>query len=97
MRDCLSATDTRYALSDEERVVVRGLANGETERSLASQLGIAASTVHARKMSSYNKLRHCLALKGFRLDSGEREPVGRRIIWRDLGDVQCPPALGSSN
>ena len=74
MRGCLSAADTRYALSDEERAVVRGLADGETERSLASQLEIAASTVHARKLSAYGKLRRCLALKGIRWDSRERGP-----------------------
>ena len=72
MRACLTALDTKYALNDEERAVARGLANGETERSLASQLGIAASTVHSRKSSSYNKLRRCLALKGFRMESHER-------------------------
>jgi RNA polymerase sigma factor (sigma-70 family) len=74
LRVCLRATGTRYQLTDEERLIVIGLATGESERSLAARLGIVASTVHSRKLLAYEKLRRCLDAKGFSADESERRP-----------------------
>jgi RNA polymerase sigma factor (sigma-70 family) len=72
VRACLRAAETPYSLSEEERRIVIGLARGESERSLAEQLGVVASTIHARKLVAYRKLRRCLAAKGFSPDGTER-------------------------
>jgi RNA polymerase sigma-70 factor (ECF subfamily) len=72
LRACLRATDTPFALTDEERQVITGLATGDSERSLGVALGVAASTIHSRKQAAYAKLRQCLRAKGFSLDSLER-------------------------
>ncbi|MBL8878642.1 MAG: hypothetical protein JNG88_05930 [Phycisphaerales bacterium] len=66
LRGCLSAVGAGpFVLTPEERVVLEGLAGGESERSLATRLNLAASTVHARKQSGFHKLRRCMELKGF--------------------------------
>jgi len=67
LRDCLRVSDRPLSLSEEERCVVIGLSGDETERTMSAELGLAASTVHARKLSAYKKLRRCLAAKGFAL------------------------------
>jgi RNA polymerase sigma-70 factor (ECF subfamily) len=67
LRDCLHESDRALSLGQEERRVVIGLSSGETERSLSAEMGLAASTIHARKLSAYKKLRLCLAAKGFAL------------------------------
>lgn len=75
VRDCLHRTGTPFSLTEEERAAVVGAAGDETERTLARRLGVAASTVNARKKTAYTKLRLCLARKGFTGDIAER---GRR-------------------
>ena len=65
LRQCLSESGKASALTEEERQVAVALSEGETERTLAARLGIAASTVHARKTSAFAKLRRCLAQKGY--------------------------------
>jgi len=65
MRQCLHATGTPFALTEQERLVVLGHAQGESERGMADKLGVAASTVNVRKAAAYAKLRQCLAAKGF--------------------------------
>lgn len=65
LRACLQQRNGPAALDDVERRVVLELAEGASERELASRLGLAASTVHARKTSAYMKLRSCLAAKGY--------------------------------
>lgn len=77
VRDCLRRTDTPFSLSHEEREAVIGAARDETERALARRLGVAASTVNARKKAAYAKLRQCLTRKGFTADSVERGPGER--------------------
>ena len=90
MRACLHATGAPFSLTAEERQVVIGLSGGdsfsyvdgklkggESERALAEELGVAASTVHARKQLAYRKLRRCLSAKGFSVESAER-PRGQR-------------------
>ena len=76
LRACLHAEDAFYGLTPEERQVVTGLASGQTERALAEQLGMAASTIHARKQSGYRKLRRCMAAKGFSAEVAERGSTG---------------------
>lgn len=72
MRSCLRSRGTPHSLTADERRVVMGLATGESERTLAEQLGVAASTVHARKQLAYQKLRRCLAARGFSTENAER-------------------------
>jgi RNA polymerase sigma factor (sigma-70 family) len=72
MRACLHAAGTSNSLSEDERRVIIGLVTGETERSLAAELGVAASTVHARKQLAFNKLQRCMAARGFALPDAER-------------------------
>jgi RNA polymerase sigma factor (sigma-70 family) len=71
LRDCLQRTDTPLSLTAEERTVVTAAAQDESERSLARRLGIAASTINARKKTAYAKLRRCLTRKGFGQDVAE--------------------------
>jgi RNA polymerase sigma factor (sigma-70 family) len=72
MRNCLHASGTPFGLTADERRIVIALSGGASERKLAAELGVAASTVHAHKQTAYRKLRRCLAAKGFSLDTAER-------------------------
>ncbi len=63
-------------LDPEERDLLRAIAAGESDRSIAKRLGLAASTVNVRKQGAMSKLRRILARKGFRADSAEREGSG---------------------
>jgi RNA polymerase sigma-70 factor (ECF subfamily) len=65
LRDCLGSRAAPAALSGQERAIVRALSEGATERELAARLGAAASTIHARKLAAYDKIRTCLARKGY--------------------------------
>jgi RNA polymerase sigma-70 factor (ECF subfamily) len=65
LRACLQQPEGPSALEEVERHIVLGLAGGASERELAAQLNLAASTVHARKVNAYKKLRDCLAAKGY--------------------------------
>jgi RNA polymerase sigma factor (sigma-70 family) len=47
-------------LSETERDVLIAAAQGEPDRALAARLGIAASTVHARRQSACDKVRRYL-------------------------------------
>jgi len=78
VRACLHAAGTPFSLTADEHRIVFGLALGESERLLAQQLGVAASTIHARKQMAYAKLRRCLAAKGF-----SPEPTERRRSQRE--------------
>ena len=72
LRACLREADSANALNDGERLIVLHAARGRSERWLADELGVAASTINARKKLIYNKLRKCLSAKGFVRDSSER-------------------------
>lgn len=65
LRACLGNTQPPFGLNAEERLILEALAQGGTERTLAAQLGLAASTIHARKIGALEKLRQCLNAKGF--------------------------------
>lgn len=51
-------------LTEEERWVLRSIAEGVTDRELAKALKIAPSSAHARKQSALGKLRRFLGLSG---------------------------------
>lgn len=53
-------------LSDEERWIVRAVADGETDRGLAAKLRLSPSTANARKNAAFDKLRRFLSSKGHR-------------------------------
>lgn len=65
VRECLAATDSRFALTTEERSILEGVAAGLSERDLAQRIGCAPSTLNVRKQRAMHKLRMCLTLKGF--------------------------------
>ncbi|MCG3126815.1 MAG: hypothetical protein CHACPFDD_01670 [Phycisphaerae bacterium] len=71
-RDCLQSSDSPLALTDRERGLITQIAAGVPERTIARELGVAASTVNAWKRAAFAKLRRCLAAKGFRGDIFER-------------------------
>lgn len=72
VRACVALEGEPIALTPQERAVVSGLAAGLSERALAGQLGLAPSTIHARKTTAFDKLRRALTQRGFAHDSGER-------------------------
>jgi RNA polymerase sigma-70 factor (ECF subfamily) len=65
LREGIAAKSDEQALTTDERDVVRGLEAGHSERSMADRLGVAASTIHARKVSAFEKLRRFLRRRGF--------------------------------
>jgi RNA polymerase sigma factor (sigma-70 family) len=62
---CLKAEGTATSLSEEERYVVVGLAYQKTLAELAKGIGRSLDTVHRRKINGLQKLRACMAAKGF--------------------------------
>lgn len=75
VRDSLSGAHEE--LTSQEREILRCVAEGESDRSLARRLGLAPSTANAKKNAAFDKLRRILGARGFRDDSGEQaEPVG---------------------
>jgi RNA polymerase sigma-70 factor (ECF subfamily) len=65
VRECVHGTATPNQLTPDERRIVTGVATGESERQLAAEFGVAASTINLRKKAAYDKIRTCLAAKGF--------------------------------
>lgn len=65
LRGCLEQADGPNRLLAEERELLALLAQGASERQAAERLGLAASTVNARKRAAYAKVRACLEAKGF--------------------------------
>lgn len=65
LRECLRDADV---LTPDDRDLVSRISQGATERDIAGELGVAPSTLHARKDAAYAKIRRCLALKGFSKD-----------------------------
>lgn len=64
-RACLKATTGQNALSESEREAVLATLEGQSERQAAERLSVSASTINARKKSAFDKIRRCLAAKGF--------------------------------
>jgi RNA polymerase sigma factor (sigma-70 family) len=77
IRRCLRERGTPGALTDEEQAIIVAAASGASDRTLAERLGLAASTVNAKKQAGWEKLRRYLARLGHRTDSGERDQVSR--------------------
>ena len=68
-------------LGDEDRDMLRAIAAGESDRAIAKRLGLAPSTVNARKQTALGKLSRILARKGFRGEDAERgTPGGKQPI-----------------
>jgi RNA polymerase sigma-70 factor (ECF subfamily) len=80
VQDCLHRMRTSHSLTAEERAVLAGLAEGESERALGRRLGAAASTINVRKKVALEKMRKCLADKGF-----TEELVERGLAWGEQG------------
>ncbi len=72
VRTCLKDHDDNPVLTEEERGLVRASASGASDRDLAKQLRIAASTLNARKQAAFEKIRRFLAQRGHRPSSPER-------------------------
>ncbi len=68
LRDCCDPIENPAGLSPPEFAAIAGFTLGRSERELAAELDLAASTVHEIKRSAIAKLRRCLARKGI---SGE--------------------------
>ncbi|MCA8960787.1 MAG: hypothetical protein KDC38_09750, partial [Planctomycetes bacterium] len=66
LRDCVvRARESRRLTALDVKILDRLLA-GRTEREIAIDLGIAPSTVNARKQGTLEMFRRCLASKGIR-------------------------------
>jgi RNA polymerase sigma factor (sigma-70 family) len=72
LRNCMESRDGVLALDESERRIIEGVARSQSEREMARDLGVSASTINARKQSAYKKLRRCLASKGFPAESVEQ-------------------------
>jgi len=73
VRDCLKNKGESSVLTEDERGIVRASAAGTSDRDIARQMQIAASTLNARKQSAFEKIRRFLAGHGHRGHSTERE------------------------
>lgn len=69
LRACLDSS----GLSEMERRIAVAISAGASEREIATELSLAPSTVNVRKKAAYDKLRQCLAGKGF--SEAEQAPV----------------------
>lgn len=76
VRECLRAQGPAPVLTPEERDLVLAAVRGETDRAAAKRLGVASSTVNARRRAAYEKIRRYLAAKGYRDETGERTGPG---------------------
>lgn len=65
--------ESAESLSSDDRAMLRAIAEGESDRSLAARLGLSPSTANARKQAALGKVRRLLARLGFSTDSAERE------------------------
>ena len=59
-------TGVAGALNPEERALIRAVAGGHSDRSLAKLLGVAPSTVNVRKRTVFEKVKRFLAVRGHR-------------------------------
>lgn len=69
VRECLAGRDGD--LAEEDRWILREVGAGATDRELAKRMGVAPSTVNARKRQALERLRRLLASRGVRGDSTE--------------------------
>jgi RNA polymerase sigma-70 factor, ECF subfamily len=71
VRDCVQRAT--HAAPDSVGRVLGFVAEGASEREMAGQLGLAPSTINARKKVALEAVRNCLKNKGF-IDIDERSP-----------------------
>jgi len=72
VRACLAERRGPAALEADERDLIQRLAAGQSERQIAQELRIAASTVNVRKKAVFAKLRQALGAAGFPAELIER-------------------------
>jgi RNA polymerase sigma-70 factor (ECF subfamily) len=72
LRACLRG-EGADALDEEDRWILRSVAAGASDRVMAQRLGVAPSTMNARKRSALEHLRRWLASRGYRPEPPERE------------------------
>lgn len=77
VREALRRDDGEDALTEQEKHIVRRASQGATDRALAAELGLAASTVNVRKQGAYGKIRRMLSRQGFSDEAGERGEASR--------------------
>lgn len=77
VRRCLRDEGDAAVLTDEERGIMRATASGASDREIAKDLKVAASTLNARKQAAFEKIRRFLAGLGHRGESPERSPTRR--------------------
>jgi RNA polymerase sigma factor (sigma-70 family) len=73
VRRCLRDRESVGSLTDEEHAILVAAAAGASDRTLAERLGLAASTVNAKKQTGWEKMRRYLARLGHRVESSERD------------------------
>ncbi len=71
VRECLRGEGG--GLSEDDRWILREVGAGASDRDLARRLGVAPSTMNARKRQALDRLRRFLAMRGHRGESGEHE------------------------
>lgn len=64
-------------LSDDDRAILRSIAAGRSDRELAAQLGVAASTAHARKKAALDRFAQAMKIAAGILPAG-RAHTGHR-------------------
>lgn len=72
LRECVRTGVDAKRLDSIDQAIVAGVADGRSEREVATELGLAPSSVNARKQAVLAWLRRCLAAKGFRAEVIER-------------------------
>lgn len=72
VRRCLKERGGPGNLTEDEHAIVLAAAGGASDRALAERLGLAASTINAKKQSGWDKLRRALSRMGFRVEVAER-------------------------
>jgi RNA polymerase sigma factor (sigma-70 family) len=72
VRRCLRERGGPGNLTEDEHTIVLAAAAGASDRALAERLGLAASTINAKKQSGWEKLRRALSRMGFRGEVAER-------------------------
>lgn len=73
VRQVLSGS-TSTGLTEADRQVLRGIADGRTDRELAEQMGLSASTAHGRKKAALAKLSQVLREREIGEDTGRAPP-----------------------
>lgn len=83
VRACLR-DDGPSGLTEQERIVLRAIGAGETDRGLARRLGVSSSTINIRKHSGYAKIRAYLGSLGLADEGQENRRVASSDPCNDL-------------